>query len=466
MKRTGVTTCSWLATLALTTLIWAAPAGAQSQSTPIPDRDSDLTRQQMAAFDQFLDNHPEVSQELRSNPSLVNSEEFVENHPALQQYLQQHPEVREDLNQNPNAVMRQEQRYDRREDQQANRGQNRDQDRDLTRQEVYNVNSFLDSHPEIEEQVRKDPSLLTNQKFVSSHPELQQFLAGHPQAAQEIRENPAAFMAVDNRFDARQDTRGRSAELANLDRFLDSHPEIAEQVRKNPSLLENNKWVAAHQDLQTFLSQHPQLHNELMENPNAFMSAETRYDQREGQRQFVGGGDRDVNRAELANMDRFMDAHPEIGEQLRKNPSLVDDKHFVNSHPELREFLASHPGVRQEYKENPNAFMQQEQRFDRRQDSNFGHDRDVTGGELSSFHEFLEGHGNIAGELSKNPALAKNQEYLENHAALQTYLQSHPQVKAELNEHPDTFFKSAQTYDATKVGVKGTTKLPTDQKWK
>ena len=378
MKRTGVTTSSWLATLALATLIGSAPAGAQSQSTPMPDRDQDITRQ-----------------------------------------------------------------------------------------EVYNLNSFLDSHPEIEEQVRKDPSLLNDQKFVSSHPSLQQFLTQHPQAAEEIRENPSKFMAVDNRFDARQDARGRNAELANLDRFLDSHPEIAEQVRKNPSLLDNSKWVSGHPELQTFLSQHPQLHDELKENPNAFMSAENRYDQREDQRPNMGGrGDRDVNRAELANMDRFMDSHPEVAEQLRKDPSLVDNKRFVDSHPEFREFLAQHPGVREEYKENPNAFMHQEQRFDRREDSNFGRDRDVTGGELSSFHEFLEGHGNIAGELSKNPSLAKNQEYLENHAALQTYLQNHPQVREEMNEHPDSFLKSAQTYDSTKVGVKGTTKLPTDQKWK
>jgi hypothetical protein len=200
----------------------------------------------------------------------------------------------------------------------------------------------------------------------------------------------------------------------------------------------------------------------LRENPNAFMSAEQRFDQQEDMRGNMGNlGDRDVTRGELANMDRFMDSHPEIAEQLRKNPSLVDDKRFVNSHPELQEFMAQHPGVREEVRENPNAFMQQEQAFDRRQNANFGRDRDVTGGELSSFHEFLEGHGTIANELSKNPSLAKNQEYLENHTALQTYLQAHPQVQEELNEHPDSFFKSAQTFDATSKGaVKGTAKLP------
>jgi phage-related protein len=132
----------------------------------------------------------------------------------------------------------------------------------------------------------------------------------------------------------------------------------------------------------------------------------------------------------------------------------------VNGHPELQQFLAQHPGVREEYKENPNAFMRQEQRFDRREDSRFSRDRDVTNGELSSFHEFLEGHGRISSELSQNPSRAKNQEYLENHAELQTYLQNHPHVREELNEHPDAFFKSAQTFEG-RTAVKGTAKLPT-----
>jgi phage-related protein len=276
-----------LATLALGALLSAAPASAQSQTTAPPDRDADLTRQQLAAFDQFLDNHPELAEQIRKDPSSVNNREFVEGHPDLQRYLQDHPEVREDLAQNPNAVMHQEQRYDRRED--------RDRDRD-----------------------RRD-------------------------------------------------------------------------------------------------------------------------------------SDNGVTRGELTNMDRFMDSHPEIAEQLRKDPSLVDNKQFVQSHPALQEFLASHPGVREEYKENPTAFMRQEQRYDRHEDSGWRGDNDVTRGELSTFHEFLQAHGNISAELSKNPSLANNEEYLENHPELRTYLRANPQVRDELTENPQSFLKSAQQFDSTKA---------------
>ena len=355
MKHTNPFIHSCLILLTVIGVLCFVPASTRSQTMPPQDRDS-ATWRQLAGFDNFLDSHPEVAEQLRRDPSLVNNEEFVENHAALKQYLQQHPEVREEISRNPNGFMHQEQRFDRREDQ--------TRDRDVTR-----------------------------------------------------------------------------GELANMDRFMDSHPEIAEQLRKNPSLVNNEEFVQNHPALQTFLADHPGVREEYKENPNAFMNREERFDRREDQAR-----DRDVTRGELANMDRFMDSHPEIAEQLRRNPSLVNNKEFVENHPALQQFLAQHPGVREEYKENPNAFMSQEQSFDRREDSKMRRDRDVTGGELASFSEFMEGHDRIADELSKNPSLANNKEYLENHPALRDYLKAHPQVHEELSENPQSFLQSAQQF--------------------
>ena len=453
MQRTGLTTRYWLATLALGTLVWVAPAGAQTQSAIPQDRDSDLSRQQLSTFDQFLDNHSQIAAQLRDNPNLINNEEFVENHPELQNYLQQHPEVREELSQNPNAVMRQEQRFDRQED------RSRDRDRDTTQGELARMDSFMDLHPEIAEQLRKNPALVNNKEFVEDHPALQQFLAQHPGVRDEVRENPNAFMSAERRYDRQEDMRM----MSNMDRFMDAHPEIAEQLQKNPSLVNNKDFIEDHPALQQFLKDHPELRQQYQANPNAFMHQEERFDQREDARQRA---DSDVTRGELANMDRFLDGHPEISEQLRKNPSLVNNKEFVENHPALQQFLASHPGVREEYKENPSGFMKHEQAYDRRENAGFGRDHDVTHGELSSFHEFLEGHGSISSELSKNPSLATNEEYLENHSALQTYLNSNPQVREELKENPQAFVKSAQSFDATSnktMTSKGSMKLPTSE---
>jgi len=429
----------------------AALAGAQSQAMP-QDRDESLTRQQMAGFTNFLDTHPEVAEALQRDPSLVNNEDFLEKHGELQQYLQQHPEVREQVSQNPNAFMRQEQQFDRRQDQSA----------------VVHFDNFLDSHPEIAEQLRKNPALVDNQEFLKDHPALQQYLAEHPGVSQEVKENPNEFMSQERRFDRREDqprdrdfrdrdvTRG---ELASMDRFMDGHPEIAEQLRKNPALVDNKEFVENHPALQQYLAEHPGVREEYKENPNAFMNQEQRFDRREDQSRDRDFRDRDVTRGELAGMDRFMDSHPEIGEQLRKNPDLVNNKEFVENHPALQQYLTDHPGVREEFKENPNAFISQEQRFDRREDSTMRRDRDVTGGELSSFNEFLGSHGNIAGELSKNPSLATNKEYLENHPELRDYLKTHPEVHEELSENPQKFLQSAQQF-----GTHSSVKTPSESK--
>ena len=328
------------------------------------------------------------------------------------------------------------------------------QDRDdATRRQLASFDNFLDSHREVAEQVRKDPSLVNKQEFVSAHPALQEYLQQHPEIQKEISENPNAFMHQEERFDRRED-RGRDndvtrRELANMDRFMDSHPEIAERLRKDPSLVNDKKFEQDHPALQQFLADHPGVREEYKENPNAFMHQEERFDRREDQAR-----DRDVTHGELANMDRFMDSHPEIAEQLRKDPSLVDNRQFVENHPVLQRFLADHPGVREEYKENPNAFMHQEERFDRRQDSAMRGDRDLNRRGLSSFNEFLENHNDIAAELSKNPSLANNEEYVENHPALQDYLKAHPQVHQELSENPQTVLQSTQqfnTHSAAKV---------------
>ncbi len=66
--------------------------------------DNDI-RGKLARFDGFLDSHPAIAQELASNPSLVNNEEYVENHPELQQFLKAHTEIQEELKENPRAFM-------------------------------------------------------------------------------------------------------------------------------------------------------------------------------------------------------------------------------------------------------------------------------------------------------------------------------------------------------------------------
>jgi hypothetical protein len=361
MKQSHFHLKTWLTVSALTGfLCFGAPVNAQSasaQNTPVLQGD-DATRQELANFNQFLDSHPETADQVRKDPSLVNNEDFLQHHPALQTYLQDHPAVRQQIKADPNAFMRQEARYEHRDD---------DRDRDIKRQELARFNQFLDTHRETAEQLRKDPSLVDNQEFVQNHPALQ-----------------------------------------------------------------------------SYLREHPELSAQLKQDPNAFMHQEDRYDRSEDNR------DRDINRQELARFNQFLDSHRETAEQLRKDPSLVDNQEFIKSHPALQTYLQDHPELREQIKSNPNAFMQQEARYNRYENREDGMSRDaVSHRQAASFGEFLGGHSEISQRLSEDPSLVKNQEYMENHPELQQYLSSHPDVKQELMANPQSFVKSAQQFSTT-----------------
>src|SRR6266853_4207452 len=258
-----------VAILAATPLLWIAPSVNAQSSSPSSQEsrtppNSDITRQELARFDQFLDSHQEIAEQLRRDPSLVNDQNYVQATPELQTFLQDHPGVREEVRENPNYFMRQENRYDRGED-------------NMRRQELARFDQFLDSHREVSEQLRRDPSLVKNQQFVQSHPALQSYLQDHPAIREDLTRNPDAFMRQEGRYDRREDANrddarrfdnrdndvrqdrvrdadrdadrrddGRRARLAQFDRFLDSHRETAEQLRRDPSLVKNQQFLQTH----------------------------------------------------------------------------------------------------------------------------------------------------------------------------------------------------------------------------
>jgi hypothetical protein len=80
----------------------------------------------------------------------------------------------------------------------------------------------------------------------------------------------------------------------------------------------------------------------------------------------------DINRAELRNFDQFLDSHPQIRAELSRNPSLVNNREYVEKHQELRTFLEGHPGVREELRENPGVFMHREAGYERAEDRRGG----------------------------------------------------------------------------------------------
>ena len=60
----------------------------------------------MALFDRFLRDHPEVVHDLHDNPSLVNDAAYLGDHPSFRDFLHEHPAIRQELQDNPYSFMR------------------------------------------------------------------------------------------------------------------------------------------------------------------------------------------------------------------------------------------------------------------------------------------------------------------------------------------------------------------------
>lgn len=446
------------------------PARAQStaaQQNRASVQGNDATRANLGDFHEYLENHPDVDRQLHTDPTLLNKKDFVKNHADLKKFLQNDQWARDQIRRDPNGFMQREDQFVR--DQDARRDPARD---------AAEFHQFMDAHPEIGEQVRKNPSLINNRSFADNHPALGRYLRDNPGVRDEFRQNPDAFVRSGDRFDAganagAQNPMGR--DLVEFRQFMDSHREIAEQLRRDPSLVDNKAYLSSHPDLQAFLQSHQGIDARITQNPNAFMNREDQFDRNADNRdgRFDQNRDND-NRADrnadnrdnrfdrdgdrnVARFHDFLNSHPEIGEQIRRNPSLAEDREFADNHPALQGFYRDNPAVRDEIRQNPQSFMQQEDRFNNFGDRNGANfDRD----HLASFRQFLGSHDDVARDMSRNPSLAKDQGYVQKHPEFNNYLKANPGVRSDLMQNPDGFVKGAQQFNGnstTHVGAAGTT---------
>jgi hypothetical protein len=124
----------------------------------------------------------------------------------------------------------------------------------------------------------------------------------------------------------------------------------------------------------------------------------------------------------------FLQQHPRLKTELEAHPDQINNPQFVEKHPSLREFYSKHPEVRGEMKQNAADFM-------RRERAQMAYN---TG--FSNFHDYLKSHLGVEEQLEKNPGLADNQQFLNQHPELRAYLQSHPQVSWQMKHDPRQFF--------------------------
>jgi hypothetical protein len=65
----------------------------------------------------------------------------------------------------------------------------------------------------------------------------------------------------------------------------------------------------------------------------------------------------DSLREEMGDFQHFMREHPRIASDLQRDPSLANNRRYLNDHDNLRDFLHNHPQVRRELSVNPGRAM-------------------------------------------------------------------------------------------------------------
>ena len=162
------------------------PLNAQTTKTPKP--------KPIATFDTFLDAHPTIEQDLEKNPSLLKDSTYLAAHPELKTFLADNPKLAKQAAENPKAVIKHLDKFER-------------SGKDISKADLAAFDDYMDKHSDLEKQVRKNPSLLTNADFLAKNPDLKTFLAAHPSMQQEINEQPRVFMKAENHYEHTQDDR-------------------------------------------------------------------------------------------------------------------------------------------------------------------------------------------------------------------------------------------------------------------
>lgn len=116
---------------------------------------------------------------------------------------------------------------------------------------------FLDHHPLLEAQLRRNPQLIANKTCLEKYPELADFLHDNPAVADGLQVYPRYFI---NRALLQQANAPLSfRDLAPLRDLFQEEPKLEHTLLENPELIRDPTFLDAHQTLRACLDNHPVL---------------------------------------------------------------------------------------------------------------------------------------------------------------------------------------------------------------
>jgi hypothetical protein len=119
------------------------------------------------------------------------------------------------------------------------------------------LDRFLDHHPLLENDLRRDLTLIADRDCLAKNPPLRAFLDSNPGVIPALQLEPRHFL---HRALLREaNTPLRFGDVAQLDPFLVTQPAIEQEIVDNPSRIHERVFLDRHPALSDFLIEHPLL---------------------------------------------------------------------------------------------------------------------------------------------------------------------------------------------------------------
>lgn len=129
--------------------------------------------------------------------------------------------------------------------------------RTAVRRALREFDRFLDHHPLLEEQLRRDSRLTADKLFLQETPDLDAFLRANPDVTEGLKVFPRYYL---NRALMRQANAPLSfRELAPLKDLFQAQPALEKELRDKPESICDLVFLGSHPALRDFLVQHPAL---------------------------------------------------------------------------------------------------------------------------------------------------------------------------------------------------------------
>ena len=123
----------------------------------------------------------------------------------------------------------------------------------------------------------------------------------------------------------------------------DESPGGCPELHNNPSLVNDPTWLAKHPDLHNYMNNHPGLQKAAAANPASVVNR--------ADRSTLGRDHADLNKT-----DSYLSHHPEIRQELSKNPKLIDDPEIPGDASRTRQGTGGPPRDSEQAMNHPEDF--------------------------------------------------------------------------------------------------------------